>query len=341
MTYRMRRGLMILLSLSALSGVAVWQFRNAMETALEQPIGISAPTLYEIARGQSLTKVARAFVENGWLSHAIFLRLEASRQRVAGKLQAGVYEVTPQDTPRTLLRKFVTGSVKRYQFTIVEGSTFANLRRQIEQLPGVKATIESLSDQAIMERIGAPDEVPEGLFFPSTYFYEHNTLDWELLKRAYVTMRDTLEREWSRRQPDLPFSSVYEALILASIIEKETGQASERSEIAGVFVRRLQQGMKLQTDPTVIYGLGEAFDGNLRRADLERDTPYNTYTRAGLPPSPIAMPGQAAIAAALNPAPGAALYFVARGDGSHVFSATLEAHQAAVNEFQLKSPGGS
>jgi UPF0755 protein len=187
-----------------------------------------------------------------------------------------------------------------------------------------------------MARLGRPDEHPEGRFFPDTYHFQRGMTDVAFLQRAYATMERRLQHEWDQRQPDLPYASPYEALIMASIVEKETAVAAERPEVAGVFVRRLQRGMPLQTDPTVIYGLGEDFDGNLRRVHLRQDTPYNTYVRAGLPPSPIALPGAAAIHAALHPAPGDALYFVARGDGTHAFSASLGEHNKAVEAFQLR-----
>ena len=307
-----------------------------MQHALDQPLPVAQPELYEVSAGQTITRIAKVFVAKGWLTHAIYLRLEASRRGIAARVQSGTYEVTPGITPRRLLEKFVRGAVKQYQFTIIEGITFRELRAQIATLPGVDATLQGLDDGAAMRRIEAIDQLPEGRFFPSTYYYLHHTPDTELLARAYQEMQRVLDAAWQKRAAELPYSASYEALIMASIIEKETGRADERRAIAGVFVRRLQQGMKLQTDPTVIYGLGAAFDGNLRRGDLRRDSPFNTYLRPGLPPTPIAMPGAAAIEAALNPAPGTALYFVARGDGSHEFSATLAAHQRAVRQFQLK-----
>jgi UPF0755 protein len=200
----------------------------------------------------------------------------------------------------------------------------------------VKQTSTGLGDEALMAQMGSSGRAPEGRFFPSTYEYLHHTEDLTLYRRAHREMQRVLAAAWQARRADLPYRSPDEALIMASIIEKETGLAAEREQIAGVFVRRLQRGMRLQTDPTVIYGLGDGFDGNLRKRDLLRDTPFNTYTRAGLPPTPIALPGEAAILAALNPAPGKALYFVARGDGSHEFTASLAAHQRAVRQYQLR-----
>lgn len=335
---RLRAGralLGIVVTGAVLTGVG-WWFSERMERALETPIPIQEAELFDVVAGQSITRIAQVLAAKGWIERAIFLRLEATRTGVAGRIQVGTYEVLPGMTPRALLARFVRGDVKRYQFTIVEGITFRELRRLVDSLPGIRRTLRGVDDREVMARLGAPDQMPEGRFFPSTYYYHHRARDLELLQRAYAEMQEVLTRAWEKRQLDLPFGTPYEALILASIIEKETARGDERPAIGGVFVRRLQQGMKLQTDPTVIYGLGDRFDGDLRRDDLKRDTPFNTYTRAGLPPTPIAMPGAAAIAAAVNPAPGAALYFVARGDGTHVFSDTLSDHQRAVREFQLK-----
>ena len=235
-----------------------------------------------------------------------------------------------------MLEAFRTGDTKTFDVTFIEGSRFADMRRVLAAQPHLLHTIEDKSDEELMAELGVPEIPAEGMFFPSTYRYEAGSRDIELQARACTQLQEILNREWEERAEDLPYASPYDALIMASIIEEETGRAQERREIAGVFVRRLKRGMKLQTDPTVIYGLGKAFDGNLRRADLEGDTPYNTYTRSGLPPTPIALPGADAIAAALDPAPGKALYFVARGDGTHQFSKTLNEHNVAVHRYQLR-----
>jgi len=335
-TWRNRRALLSVLLAILIGAGTAWALFQRMERVLSTPIPIAEPQLFDIEPGQSITKIAVVLAAKGWLESPLSLRIEATRRGVASRIQAGTYEVTPGLTPRTLLAKFVQGDIKRYQFTVVEGSTFIEMRELIKRLPGVRSTLAGVDDLEVMQRLGAPDELPEGRFFPSTYFYKHRTPDLELLRRAYAEMQRILTGAWAKRQADLPLSTPYEALILASIIEKETARPFERAAIGGVFVRRLQLGMKLQTDPTVIYGLGTQFDGNLRREDLLRDTPFNTYTRAGLPPTPIAMPGADAIAAAVNPAPGSALYFVARGDGTHEFSDTLTAHQRAVRAYQLK-----
>jgi UPF0755 protein len=225
--------------------------------------------------------------------------------------------------------------VIQYPLTLVEGRTFRQALAVIASDPVLVADIGALTDEEIIARIGHPGVHPEGRLFPDTYLFPRGMGALDLVKRAYGRMEAVLAEEWDKRAPGLPFKDPYEALILASIVEKETGLAAERPEIAGVFVRRMQKGMRLQTDPTVIYGLGAAFDGNLRRVDLTTDTPYNTYTRGGLPPTPIALPGREAIHAVLHPAAGDSLYFVAKGDGSHAFSATLDEHNRAVRRYQL------
>ena len=327
--------------LIAMSAMGYWWLTTTVQRALARPINVAHEVLFEIAPGQTITKISRDLAARGWLTCALCLRLEATRLDLATRIQAGTYAVIATSTPRSLLQDFVHGTVKQYQMTIVEGTGFRALRAQLRRLPGVKSTLEHFRDDEIMTKIGAPDALPEGQFFPSTYNYPHHTSDIELLARAYRLMQQVLNDEWKDRNADLPYSNAYAALIMASIVEKETAETTERPLIAGVFVRRLQAQMKLQTDPTVIYGLGSAFDGNLRRQDLLTDSPYNTYTRAGLPPTPIALPGLAAIRAALHPAPSDALYFVARGDGTHEFSATLDAHNAAVRRYQLEGKGNS
>ena len=218
----------------------------------------------------------------------------------------------------------------------MEGWNFKQVLAAVSGHEALKHTLKGLTDGEIMARLGHPGEHPEGRFYPDTYKFPRGTTDAAFLERAYQSMSRLLAEEWGKRDPDLPLKTPYEALILASIVEKETGVADERSEIAGVFVRRLRKGMKLQTDPTVIYGMGDNFKGNIRRRDLKQDTPYNTYVHTGLPPTPISMPGSAAIRAVLHPAPGKSLYFVARGDGSHYFSKSLAEHNRAVRKFQLK-----
>ncbi len=251
----------------------------------------------------------------------------------ARQIRAGNYEIAPGTSPRSLLRMLVLGEEALRHVTFPEGLRFSQVRAVLARAEMLRPDSRDLSDSQIMERIGWPGVHPEGRFFPDTYSYGKGSSDLQVLQRAARAMDKRLAQVWAQREPDLPIRSPEEALILASIIEKETGKASDRPLIAGVFVNRLRIGMRLQTDPTVIYGLGERFDGDLRKRDLLADTPYNTYTRAGLPPTPIAMPGKAALLAAVQPARTPALYFVARGDGSSQFSATLEEHNRAVDKY--------
>jgi UPF0755 protein len=260
----------------------------------------------------------------------------------ATRIKAGEYLLTPSLTSRDLLSRIVDGQVFLHQLTVIEGWRFEDLRRALDEHPAVVAS--ALEPEAIMTEVGAPGVHPEGQFAPDTYYFPRGTTDFVILAQAHERLEAQLDAVWHERRPAAVVTTPYEALILASIIEKETALTSERRQIAGVFSRRLQRGMRLQTDPSVIYGLGEAFDGNLRRADLGRDTPYNTYTRAGLPPTPIALPGIESLRAAVDPDDGQALYFVASGlpDGSHIFSATLEEHNRAVAAYlrRLRNGGG-
>ncbi len=251
-------------------------------------------------------------------------------------LRAGEYALTQNMSPRRLLKRMADGDVIHHQFTIIEGWRFRDLRVALAKEPKLEGSLAGLSDDEVMKQIGAENVHPEGRFLPETYSFIRGQKDTAVLKRAYRAMQSRLALRWAERDPQIPLGSADELLTLASIVEKETGQPSERPAIAGVFARRLKIPMMLQTDPTVIYGLGEAFNGNLTRRHLETDTPYNTYTRFGLPPTPIAMPGDAALLAAAHPADGDALYFVAKGNGAHAFSATLDQHNRAVREYQLR-----
>jgi UPF0755 protein len=280
-----------------------------------------------------LGKLRKVGVTQG---HDLEWRTLASTLRVADHLQVGEYAVTSGMSPRVLLLRLAKGEVIQRKFTIVEGWNFRELRAAIESDPLLKRQTGPLSDGEIMARLGRGGVHPEGRFLPETYVYTRGTGELAILERAAKAMDEALAAAWESRAADLPLRSAEELLVLASIVEKETGLASERPQIAGVFVRRLKLGMRLQTDPTIIYGMGKAYAGNIRKTDLETDTPYNTYTRAGLPPTPIAMPGKDAIAAAARPAPGDAIYFVARGNGAHYFSANLAEHNAAVRKYQLR-----
>ncbi len=300
------------------------------------PLEMGAATVeFTIPQGSSLRTASRAIAQAGvgmrpWAFEAL--------ARLAGnpsEIKAGQYEIRSGVTPLDLLGKLVRGEVALTEVAFIEGWSFKQLRDALDAHPDVRHDTRGLADAAVMQRLQAPSENPEGLFFPDTYRFAKGASDLEVLRRAYRAMAKRLDSAWAQRQPDLPLGSPYEALILASIVEKETGRADDRAMIAAVLVNRLRTGMKLQADPTVIYGLGSAFDGNLRKRDLLADTPYNTYTRDGLPPTPIALPGSAAIEAVLNPAPTDALYFVARGDGTSEFSRTLEEHNRAVTKYQL------
>lgn len=291
--------------------------------------------LYEILPGATARSVANELAQGGLLSSADFFYWHARISDQAARIRAGEYRIQPGMTPPQLLALFVSGPMAAYQLTIVEGWTFKQMRSALEQDGKLQVTLAGLSDTEVMNRLGLPGEHPEGLFFPDTYSFPRGMTDLEFLKRAYERMQVVLQESWARRADDAPVKTPYEALILASIVEKETGVPHERAAIAGVFARRLRKGMKLQTDPTVIYGMGDTFDGNIRRRDLLQDTPYNTYVHRGLPPTPICLPGREAIEAALAPENGKSLYFVAKGDGSHYFSNTLEEHNGAVRKYQL------
>ena len=330
------RRLLLLLVLLAMAAALVvgWNDYRRFSVA---PLNVSAQhDSIDVSRGTSFKGIVTELRQHG-LSTASpwYWRLLAEQMRVAGKLHAGEYALQPGITPRQLLADMAAGKVLQRNFTIVDGWTFAELRQALARVDTLKHVATDLDDATIMQQIGAAGEAPEGRFLPETYAYVKGDSDLDILRRAHVAMAMTLAALWPDRDKDLPLATPYDALILASIVEKETGRAEERAKIAGVFVRRLENHMLLQTDPSVIYGMGAHYDGNIRRSDLTADTPYNTYTRAGLPPTPIALPGKPAIVAALHPAPGDALYFVSRGDGSHEFSPTLEAHNRAVAKYQL------
>jgi UPF0755 protein len=306
------------------------------QTFIRTPVAVSGGRLvFDVQRGAGLRAVAQQLVDAGVLRDPYAFLALSYQTDMARRLKAGEYEIRAGTTPPQLLDLLTSGRVIQYPLTLVEGRTFHQAIAAIAADPILVADLVGLSDEEILARIGQPGVHPEGRLFPDTYLFPRGMGALDLVKRAYGRMESVLAEEWDKRAPGLPFKDPQEALILASIVEKETGLAAERPEIAGVFVRRLQRGMKLQTDPTIIYGLGAAFDGDLKRADLATDTPYNTYTRGGLPPTPIALPGREAIRAVLHPAGGESLYFVAKGDGGHAFSATLDEHNRAVRRYQL------
>jgi UPF0755 protein len=289
---------------------------------------------FNIEQGKSLRAIARQLKDRGIIAERWSFVLMARALGVSEEIKAGSYDAGESITPQRLLEKLVRGEFSRAQIQFTEGWTFRQIRAVLDQHPSVRHDTAGLSEAEILQRLGLAEKSIEGWIFPDTYQFAAGTSDLVLLRQAYQRTQGILEAEWGRRMPNLPLRTPYEALVLASIVEKETGRSDERELVAAVFVNRLKRGMRLQTDPTIIYGLGVAFDGNLRRRDLLADGVYNTYTRSGLPPTPIAMPGAASIRATLNPAQSKALYFVARGDGSHQFSSTLVEHNQAVNKFQ-------
>jgi UPF0755 protein len=332
------RALLLLLALAALAAaIFYWQYRLFLATPLE--VGETGVIL-DVPRGNGLRHLSDELATRGLIDSPDLLVLYGRLNGMDTGIKAGEYRIEPGTTPPRLLRQLLSGQVVLHPLTLVEGWNFAQALAVVRATPELTATLDGLDGEAVMARLGEPGIHPEGLFFPDTYHFPRGTTDLEFLRRARATMREVLAAAWERRAEGLPFDDPYQALVLASIVEKETSIAAERPEVAGVFVRRLQKGMRLQADPTVIYGLGAAFDGNLRRRDLRSDTPYNTYTRAGLPPTPIALPGRGAIEAVFNPAAGKALYFVATGDGRHVFAETLTEHQANVRRYQLRGRGG-
>jgi UPF0755 protein len=302
---------------------------------LHRPLDLAAASVeLSIESGTSPREVARGWVDAGVQTSPRLLYEWFRWSGQARRIRAGSYEIETGATPRTLLEKMVQGDEALEAVRLIEGWTFRQFRQALARAPHLKQLSAGMTEAELMAAIGAPGQSAEGRFFPDTYLYSRGVSDLTVLKRAHRAMSERLAAVWAERAEDLPLRSPDEALILASIVEKETGIESDRGQIAGVFVNRLRIGMLLQTDPTVIYGLGEAFDGNLRKRDLQQDTPWNTYTRAGLPPTPIAMPGLAALRAAVRPQGTRALYFVARGDGSSAFSPTLEDHNRAVNRYQ-------
>jgi UPF0755 protein len=327
------RRILILITLAfLLSSVAlVADFREF----LRQPLSLSDDTLvYEILPGTSLSHVANDLRELGLLKRPLYWRLMAKVKDQEGSLKAGEYRLQNPLTPGQLLDQFVAGRTIQYSLTLLEGWSFDRVIQELAIHPRIKQTLTSKDD--LMAILGDPGMPPEGWFYPDTFYFPNATTDVEFLRRSYDVMKKRLQQEWASRTPGLPLKSPYEALILASIVEKETALPEERPLIAAVFLSRLDRNMKLQTDPTVIYGLGNDFDGNITHKDLRNNTPYNTYLHKGLPPTPIALPSGGSLHAVLNPVQTKALYFVAKGDGSHHFSETYDEHRKAVNKYQLK-----
>jgi UPF0755 protein len=324
---------LLLLLLAAIAAVSVWRwYEHALPMEAER-------VEVRIAPGSSARAIARQLRAAGVLVNEEMFIAAARATEATKSLRAGRYEIVRGMTVHSLVDKLRRGEVLREKLTIVEGWTVRDLRAALSAVSELRQDSAKLSDADLLRAIGAAEAHPEGLFAPDTYLFDPGSSDLDLLRTAYRAQASQLAQAWEQRSPNLPLKSPYEALILASIVEKETGQAGERGLVAGVFVNRLRLGMLLQTDPTVIYGLGEKFDGNLRKRDLLADGPYNTYTRAGLPPTPIALPGRASLQAVLNPPATRALYFVARGDGTSQFSETLAEHNRAVAKYQLAPAG--
>ena len=334
------RGLLLaacgVVAMAAIVGAAAFlHYRHFTVTPLSIAAGPEPETI-ELARGTTFKDVVRE-LRRRRISRAapLWWRILGERMQASARLHAGEYALVPGMTPRDLVDRMIRGEVLQHHFTIVDGWTFAQVRTALAAVTGLKHTLDSESDADLATSLGIAGGQPEGWFRPETYSWVKGDSDLDVLRQAHAAMVRVLDRLWAGRDADVAVKSPYEALILASLVEKETARPEERPEIAGVFERRLKLGMRLQTDPSVIYGIGSAYDGKIHTRDLERDTPWNTYTRAGLPPTPIALPGDAAIEAVLHPAGGDALYFVARGDGTHQFSATLAEHNRAVARYQL------
>lgn len=341
MAYKSRRGglLRFLAWLMAGAIVAGGLFWLRSQQFANHPVALAGPgpavLIVEPGDGFNtvLAKLRGAGIQQG---SSLEWKAQAIAMRVADRLQAGEYEIVEGMTPREILSRLARGEVIQRKFTIVEGWNFRDLRRTLKADAQLAGTIGKIDDQTLMRKLGRSGQSPEGRFLPETYVYTRGATDLQILDRAANAMDEALAGTWKSRATELPYRSADELLTMASIVEKETGVPAERPMIAGVFVRRLKIGMRLQTDPTVIYGIGNAYDGNIRRKDLETDTPYNSYLRPGLPPTPIAMPGKLALQAAAHPGGGNALYFVASGAGGHQFSASLDEHNAAVRKYQLK-----
>ncbi len=328
--------LLVLLFLLGLPLLYAW---SEYQRFLNTPVNVPADnTLFVIEPGDNLSRISQRLFQQGLSpTPSIYLDLYGRYHGGAAQIKAGEYEIAAGTTLPELLQQFIDGKVVQYSLTIVEGMTAQQLLAKLRQHPKIKATDDQPDLSAIVVALDLPEQHAEGWFLPETYKFPAGTTDIEFLGRAYRNMQQVLDEAWQNRAEELPYENPYEALIMASIIEKETAVPEERDEIAGVFVRRLQKGMRLQTDPTIIYGMGDTFDGNIRRNDLRADTPYNTYTRHGLPPTPICLPGKDAINAALNPADGDYLFFVAIGeDGRHKFSTNYHDHKKAVRKYQLK-----
>lgn len=319
---------------AAMAGAGWWFWRD-MQTQLHTPLNLATDIDFTITPGMSLQAVCRELQQIELMPQAYYLLLEARRQNKQGQLKAGEYLIKRGTTPLQLLDQFVAGKVKQYALTLIEGWTLVQIMAAIRNHGHLVQTLTATDKVQVMQTLGLQEQNPEGLFFPDTYHFPGTTTDIEFLRMAHARMQKILDEEWQQRADGLPYNSPYEALIMASLVEKETGLDEERPVIAGVFIRRMQKGMPLQTDPTIIYAMQDKFDGNLKKQDMVINSPYNTYTNTGLPPTPIAIAGRDSIHAALHPDGGNSLYFVAKGGGAHHFSDTLTDHLKAVAKYQL------
>ncbi|MEM9102202.1 MAG: endolytic transglycosylase MltG [Pseudomonadota bacterium] len=292
-------------------------------------------TELEILSGDTVNLLAERLQQQGIIDNALLFKVMA-RISKQSQIKVGLYDINSSMTPQILLKHLISGKVKQFSVTFIEGWRFKEWRTHLDGIQEIEKTLSGFSDKEIMKLLGEPDLHPEGMFFPDTYAFENNTKDITILKMARERMKQFIQKEWPNRSESLPYDTPYEALIMASIVEKETGAPEERTKIAGVFVSRLEKNMRLETDPTVIYGIGDNFDGDIKRKHLREYTPYNTYRIKGLPPTPIAMPGGESIKAALHPAIGDYLFFVSKGDGTHQFSTNLNDHNKAVRKYQLR-----
>ncbi|MGJ0492470.1 endolytic transglycosylase MltG [Methylobacter sp.] len=317
------------------SFTGVWAWMD-YQSAVKIPVVLNKQVYIDIEKGDSLNRITDKLVEQNVAVKPIWFKVFAYTSESAKKIKTGEYELTPGLSIPEILALFVQGKTKQYAITFPEGWSFKDILQEVQNNPHLEHTLNSADLEALMLKFGTDAKHPEGMFFPDTYFFEKHMTDVSLLKRAYDKMQQVLQQEWLNKAENLPFKNPYEALILASIVEKETAVIEERPLIAGVFIRRLEKGMLLQTDPTVIYGMGDHYKGDITYEDLKNTTPYNTYVVKGLPPTPIAMPGKEAIYASLHPDIGNSLYFVSRGDGTHIFSSTLKDHNRAVDIFQRK-----
>lgn len=313
------------------TGLWVWQGLDS----LKAPVVMAEPVLFDVSAGTAFSSVARQLEAYGLVEKSLWVRIYGRLFPDLARIKAGEYEFTDGMSAETMLEKMVEGDTKHWSVQFIEGWTFSDMRAALASTQRLEKLTSQWSDAQIMKAVGAEGQHPEGRFFPDTYLYTSSESDLDLLRRSFRRMEEVLAEEWENREEGLPYDSAYEALIMASIVERETGAPHEREQVAGVFVRRLQKPMRLQTDPTVIYGMGDKYKGRIGSRDLRTHTPYNTYRIDGLPPTPIALPGREAIHASLHPGSGKALYFVARGDGTHKFSNTLAEHQKAVRTFQL------